>query len=321
MLRGIVSVEETEVSEPFTAVTVIAEASEPVNLASEWIHTVDGAKHPARITDGIKSGTDFQTDAISPEDGILVVFTIPKPEPSTIHPLISEIKITATGQVTMLFSDDLEASNIWLLPGMNRHQIESGTVSISEADIARAITSDAGYLVVIITPVVKGDTMAGDVEIKPTCSEIEILTKKAGYWRAALTDDTNLAPADQGPDQFGTIWRQPDPSKRLSYRYAPTSYLKRVQTLYPHKAREKVLSMTAISQQDTRDYSERYQDEYLRTGMKYTVSAPYDDRAELGDTVLVTWKGFRKNLLLWGITGPSNPREVMATYVFHDYGL
>ncbi|MNX23987.1 hypothetical protein D3C86_540020 [compost metagenome] len=322
VLGGIVDIKEVEVPEPFTAVTVIAESSDPVNLAGEWVHTVDGAASPSKITDGITSGNGASTEATDTEDGILIVFEIPRPEPSTIHPLISEIKVTATGQVTMFFSDDLVASNIWLLPGMNRQQIDSGTVTIGEDEIARVITANAGYLVVIITPVVKGDVMAGDVEINPTCSEIEILTKKAGYWRAALTDDTNLAPADQGPDKFGTIWRQPDPSKRLSYRYAPTSYLKRVQTLYASaKAREKVLSMTGISQQDTRDYAERWQDELLRAGKKYTVIAPYDDRAELGDTVHVAWEKFRKDLLLWGIQGPANPREVMATYTFHDYGL
>jgi hypothetical protein len=322
VMRGIQRVEETEVPEPITAVTVIAEAAEPVNLAGEWIFTVEGAEFPERITDQITSGgPDVPTGSDTPDGHIGAIFQIPRPEPSTAHPLISEIRITATGQVTMFFSEDLSFANVWILPGMSSRQIDSGTVTIGSEEIARAITTDAGYLVVIIESVVDGDTMAGSVEIPATCSEIEILTKKAGYWRAALTDDTDLAPADQGPNRFGTIWRQPDPTKRMSYRYAPTSYLKRVQVLYPDKARDEVKSMAGISQQDTRDYAERWQDERVRAGNAYTVIAPYDDRAELGDTVHVAWEGFSKNLLLWGIQGPANPREVMATYTFHDYGL
>jgi hypothetical protein len=321
-LRGIQSIEETEVPEPITAVTVIAEAQEPVNLAGEWLYMVDDADNPQYLTDTIKGGS-VATTASAGQDGFGVVFKIPTPEPSTIHPLIDSIRITGTGVVTAFFSPTLDAGPIYAIPGCNFAPIESGTLEITAEQIARVVTADAGFLFIWISRITSGNLESSTVVTAATCSEIEILTKKAGYWRAALTDDTNLAPANNGADAFGTIWRQPDSTKRQSYRYAPTSYLKRVQVLYPSaKAREKVLSMAAISQQDTRDYSERHQDEYLRAGKSYKIVALFDDRAELGDTVSVPMMdGTKRNLLLWGMSDGGGPGDVLCNYDFIDYGL
>lgn len=320
VLRGIQSIEETDVPEPVTAVTVIAEASEPVNLAGEWLYEVGGAINPERLTDGNKDENLAATASVA-EDGFGAVFKVPIPEPGATHPIIDSIRVTGTGLVTAYFAIAPDTGPVYAIPGYTFAPIESGTMEISADEIAKVVTDQAGYLVVYISPVTSGSTESSTIVTPATCSEIEILTRKAGWWRAALTDDTNLAPANNGPDEFGSIWRQPDPTKRMSYRYAPPDYLKRVQTLYPDKAREHVLSMTAISQQDTRDYAERWQDELLRAGKTYRVTAPYDDRAELGDTVLVQWKGFRKELFLWALEGPQDPRSPLATYTFIDYGL
>ncbi|GEM_PF-4372494 len=320
VLRGIQRIEETEIPEPITAVTIIAEAQEPVNLAGEWLYAVEDAVNPDRLTDTNKDA-GVATTATVPADGFGVKFRIPTPSPETIHPTISAIRITGTGLVSAYFAEDPDNGPFYVLPGMNFTPIKNGTLEIGGDTISRVITAAAGFLVISFQAVTSGDTEPGSVITPPTCSEIEILAKKTGYWRAALTDDTALAPANNGVDEFGTIWRQPDATKRESYRFAPTAYLKRVQPLYPTKARDHVLSMSGISQQDTRDYSERWQDEFLRAGKSYTVTAPYDDRAELGDTVAVAWQGFRKDLFLWGIQGPSNPREVLATYQFIDYSL
>jgi hypothetical protein len=321
-LAGVQSVEEVDDPEPVTAVTVIAEAERPVNLAGEWLYLIDDADNPHYITDTNRdAGRSATPHAWA--DAFTVIFKIPDPVPSTIHPLIDSIKITGNGLVMAFFtpSMDIQEGPWYVLPGCNMTPIESGTMEITADQIARVVTSSAGYLVIGITDVTDGIYEPGTLLTRASCSEIEILTKKSGYWRAALTDDTDLAPANNGPDEFGSIWRQPDPAKRESYRYAPTAYLKRVQPLYPSKAREKVLPMTAISQQDTRDYSERHQDEYLRAGKTYRVVAPFDDRAELGDTVCVPMMdGTKRNLLLWGMSDGGGPGDVTCTYDFIDYG-
>lgn len=135
---------------------------------------------------------------------------------------------------------------------------------------------------------------------------------------------TPWAPADQGTSEFGTIWRQCNSVFRESYRFAPTAILKQWSPKYRHlgnqEARNIPKSLKGISQQKCRDYSERYQDEYLRNGKTYKVRAMLDPRAELGDTVRV-WRtdGTHLDLLLWNMSDQGPPDALDVDYVLIDY--
>ena len=310
-------IEEVEEPEPVTAVTVISEDQE-VNVAPEWFKGSENITNPERVVDGIKTGLTTGVPAGYEWTYSLLQFSIPEPVPIQAHPMISKLRIHGAGLVTVYVT---RGSSSYYLSGYTHRPIESGFLEIDGADLARILTADAHTLTIRFDPITAGDGVDGAIQTAKACAEIEILTKQAGAWRAALTDDTSRAPANNGPDQFGTIWRQPDPTKRESFRYAPPDYLKRVQVLYPNKARDEVLTMVGISQQDTRDYAERYEDEFLRAGKTYKVVAPFDDRAELGDTVSVRMlDGTKRNLLLWGMSDGGGPGDVLCNYDFIDYG-
>lgn len=142
-----------------------------------------------------------------------------------------------------------------------------------------------------------------------------------------VTGDRRLpwAPANRGLTNHGTIWRQTDTGDRESYRYAPPELLRRLSVLYwfpgSLEPRHDVRPMTGISQQDCRDYAERWQDENVRLGKTYQVRAIFRDEAELGDTVRLWRDDYYVDCLLVDMDddGPLDAEEDLATYVLADY--
>jgi hypothetical protein len=325
ILTGIDGLEEVEAPEPVTAVTVIAEGEE-VNVAAEMFSTSTGTADPLRVTDGQKKDAATPTTA---GGSIAFWFKLPLPTPESAHPTISKIRITGKGVLTLYAGADLTWAT---LPGYQSRVLgttQEGTVEIEGENLAQVIANDLGKplsIGIYIDPL-RGGITGSTVEVEAACHEVEILTTQAGAWRAELTDDQSLAIADQGPEAFGTIWRQADPEKRVSYRYAPTAYLQQVSPLYrapggplPTVARHLPLRMKGISPQATRDRGERWLDELQRGGKTYTARATLDLRAELGDTVRAVRKdGTHLDLLLTGLSDSGDAESLEAEYTLSDY--
>lgn len=328
-IRGVTSIEEGDRPEPVTAVTIIADG-EPANNAATVLSEFKNLDNPGVIYDG---ASDEAAVPVDPFEDASVTLRFPRLTPLQAYPHVKGIKITGIGVLSVYLKG---ASKDYYLPGWTYRAIgsyEDGdtsrpkpeTVEIQEDDLLRLFDRaavDAGPVDVVLL----WHSTSGSAGIDTRINEIQVLTVNHNAWRAELTDDTTKAIADQGAEAFGTIWTQPDPALKVSYRYAPTSYLKRVQPRYVSPSnqvpRHEVRKLPAISAQDCRNYAENYVSEYLRLGKTYTVEGPLLDFAELGDTVRVWWPdGSCRDLLLWGISDSGGALDDQATYTLVDYSL
>lgn len=321
-LRGVTSIAEADRPEPITAVTIIAE-SEPVNQTAALYAGASNLDRPDYLYDGKSDKISKPNDPAQPST---VSFRFPKVTPLQAYPYVKSIKVTGVGMMSVYLKG---ATRDYYLPGWNYKVIGSfenedttkpkpETVEIPQEDLVKLFDREA-----IETNAV---TIALSFEAEMPCQlgEIEVFTVNHNAWRAELTDDITKAIADKGPDQLGTYWTQPDTTQKVSYRYAPSAYLKRAQSQYTspsnQRPRHEVRRLKGINAQDCRDYAENYISEYQRAAKTYTVEAPLIDFGELGDTVRLWWPdGRMKDLFYWEENDTGGPLDDVATYTLRDY--
>lgn len=149
--------------------------------------------------------------------------------------------------------------------------------------------------------------------------EIDLYMLEGPYWEASLTDDTDKAPANgaSGAAGFSATWKQPDRTLAMSYRFAPTAWLKRNMADYGTGGdRVLVVEAEGITQGQCREIAEAYLDGAVRGSEFYDVEAAYDPRVQLGDTVAVPLDdGTTRTLLVWGISkGATTMQLTLADY-------
>ncbi len=350
------SLEEDAVDEQMTAAVVMSrddEARED-NKAAVWLHEplCVNVTNVGYVVDGSKQQPATRTSS-SPTK-ITVAFWIPKVTPAEAYPNIREVRITGRGYATIYCLPDPDKLSSPSLAEVHNGDLRRKAVGVTDGTNQAPETWTIGgdelitlfnqnYANVLYVEMDEDDS--GSVAVAPTITEIEIIAQNLVAWRAALTDDDaadgtyGAAPSGWVPtdtEAYGSIWWQPNMRARESYRFAPTSLLKRILPIYDttgtapaaksrakQKHRTATIQLSGISQQDARDIAERYLDEYVRTSREYRASAPLYDAADLGDTVRIyappgeTFEDgtTTKLLMLWGIDDDGEN----ATYNFVDY--
>lgn len=362
ILAGTISLREEADPEPVTKVYVFAKHDEQSaigadirmdqeNRASWWYSSSSSnAVNPNRAIDGTKSLPVTRSGGAT---NIQYTFRIPAPTPPESFPHIKELRVSGRGFLTLKFVADPNGANEtrYLQDYINTplgitDSTNSGTATVTIPGIELigflSTTKDTD-----LTIVMEQDDTPG-TPVEPLISEIEIIVNDISGWSASLTDDDSAdgygaAPSGWIPtdtSKYGSIWWQANPTKKESYRFAPTDYLKRVLIPYdntatspPAKSRSKQEHRTAyieligISQQDCRTSAEAYLDEYVRSSRKYHVEAPLFDAAEIGDTVTVLAPpghkfsdgSTEKNLMLLAVSDGGSTQDNMASYTFADY--
>lgn len=162
----------------------------------------------------------------------------------------------------------------------------------------------------------------------PAASEVEAPTKIHGAWLSKFTSLTSESPADAGAAEYGTVHQQWDIKQRVSARYVPPEILRKLVPKWDtsaagnHRHRIQTRRAPGISIQAARDIAERDQDETLRLGVEYSVTALLDPRSEVGDTVFYTDPdGGEYIQLLTRTRDAGGPEDLDMEYFMHDYGL
>jgi hypothetical protein len=329
-LRGVQSIEEDDKYEPYTGVLVVSKVPESgeTNQALNWFQSSLNLTNPHQAF-----STGSGATATTPANSSLIVFKIPKPSPTGIFPNIDKLKFKAKGLVTIY-----EASGVYLA-GYNFKKVvgSDGGMEVVEipgdeiAKLAQRAFADTGANIIIQLDYIDNNengTYEVGTDTPAAISEIEWVVTKQNAWFAGLTDAVRgeasaWSIADNGNSALGSTWIQSDATKRESYRFAPTEYLKRVSCLYKAKGitipRIKTLEMEYLSQQDCRDYAERHLDVEMFNVKEYRVTALLDPRAELGDTVYINAAGKNLSLFIQAIEDNGGPRDNTANYTLIDY--
>lgn len=342
VLNGVSAIHQEALAEPTSAVTVISTGPEE-NWAAKWFTSYNGGwTNPQNIVDGSDSEA-VQTSIGTPP---IVSFTIPGHTPLEIFPMIDRIEIVGRGYVTVYITQTT-AGRAHLRDWSNRplndaQPWEKGAVTITGAELATAMGGQTESTDIKISFEFGAADDDDSGQTAAACTEIRIWVKRKAAWRAAITDDSaadgtyGAAPSGWTPTdttQIGTIWWQPTPLKAESFRYAPPALTKRILTIWnaargSQVYRNELIEVDGINAQDCRDMAERYMDEYVRQSATYHITAPLDDRAERGDTMLVRCPAGQtfsdgtttKNLLLWAIEDGGGAEDNMAQYTAVDYG-
>ena len=254
-LPGIASVDISTDAEKITSVVVVSNGQDQqsVNVAAKWFGGVSKLTASSSVLD--VSNSTFITDGIG-DDGAkfaenvhtasAVWFNIPPMSPGEIYPVIDKIVIKGAGSVRLLAK-----------PGKTFEFITSTTISGGAAtslvgSIAvgphprYTLTKDGVELDqqscmslarpdIWTTFVIYFDGNQGTVDgvTKSGLFEVEIWTKQVSAFAARMTDNTNLASnVTVNSAGFGTTWIQPDSRKNVSFRFAPTSWMKRNASTY-----------------------------------------------------------------------------------------
>lgn len=329
-LRGVRRIRIEPRPEPVTAVTIIGK-DEPANNAAIWFLSSENLTSPDYMFDGSVVSPATPPSSASPS---FVTFRLPPVTPLQAYPVVDKIRITGVGVISVFVSF---AGQEFYLPGYIYRSVgktgSQATLEIPGEELIKIVNRNSSKATSPTDLVLRLDNTMAATTIGTAIAEIEILVKNQTAWRAELTDDPAKCVVPADTTQFGTIWTAKTPpsstgqegvSEKVSYRYAPTSYLKRVQVRYVSPSnqvpRHEVRELTGITIQDARNYAERYQDEHLRMGSVYVVEAPLLDYAEPGDTgrVWTPW-GTSLSLFLQGLSDGGGPLDNMANYRFIDY--
>lgn len=237
-----------------------------------------------------------------------VCFKVPQTDDG-MYPSISKIVVRVSNTVTVDICGTIIQDNY--LPRSTTQNDAGDAITEhvwEDVDFALYNTSSPQYLYIMF----HGDTGAA-------IDSIEIYLKEGGFWDAQLTSDTSLAPADNGPDNFGSTWNTPDPSKRKSYRYAPIAWLRRNAAYWSAstiKGRLMRQEVQGASQGQAQEIAQSYCDQAIRSYEFEEITCSYDPRVQLTNTVGVLQEdGSIKNRLVWGINkGPKDMQLTVSDY-------
>ncbi|MBM3271062.1 MAG: hypothetical protein FJZ01_25815 [Candidatus Sericytochromatia bacterium] len=279
---------------------------------------------------------------VDPRDRGVMRFKIPGAKPLQSFPFIEAVRIYGFGFVTLALEQISGGSLVdFFIPEATYKPLLGYDTPFSvPGDIinraAAGITEeDEWYLrIELYADNSRGNPAATAASI----AEIEILTRTIFGWRAELSDDLpQEAPAGYQPadptTQFGDVFLAVQPGSaggtgtialNFSRLWAPEAYLRRVTPKYdpsPESVRHrfKILRLPGISLHDCRKLAEGYLLEETYKATPFTVTAPLDDRIEIGDTISLDLPdGSSRLLFVEGISDGGAPDAEIATYLLTD---
>lgn len=329
-LSNLIGVQVRSLPAPITAVSVISKGPErniaalcrPEWTASEWTS-------PERMFDGTKNSAATTSTA-----GATVRLNVSPPS-AQAFPYLTGLRIYGTAGAVSIKVERYSRSapgtivRSSMVEGFGYLLLTSGDNFIPAERLNEALGSLGGsgttYHKIAIS--FYPDDSSGSTD--PSITEIEVWTETEAVWTAFLTDDTSGSPpsgwSTTNDEGFGNVWWQRDITTPSSYRFMSAAYAKRVLPKWAsgyasQLHRLEKLTQDQITQDECRDYAERYLDEYVRQGREYQVRAVLDPRVDLGDTVLVDLPdGTSRKLFVWAISDGGGRFDFEAQYDLVDY--
>jgi hypothetical protein len=255
VLPGVAQVKVEDRAERITNMTVISvnDTDDPTDIASiafGGVTAVGGVKtwaNPERAFDGDDTTKSNPVDFGGTTESFLntMWFTIPPSNPVEVYPIIERITIAGQGLIIGVFASSgteplqtLTQSDLvysWtLLPSADWIALQNNQpFTIEKKDLERMIRPDRYSHIAISVRQVTDTTTSMSTYSNAGISKIEILQRDTNAHTATMTDNSNLASnATLNAAGFGTTWAQPDGNLNMSFRYAPTAWMKRNSATY-----------------------------------------------------------------------------------------
>src|ERR1035437_569146 len=314
--------------EPVTGVCVKVPNTK-VEVQNRLFYKAINFANPAYLYDGSTSVSTVLSNTASKGT---IIFKIPNYTPEEIAPMIDSVEIFGTAYITAYVAQINSSDTITLQGNIpNATDIPIGAVSgsaggsysISGKDIEYAlftngidVTSNTAY---IIIDYMDDDTIPAS-PIHPIATEVKILMVNKNAFTAKLTDvaANTIVPSNQ--KQLGSVFVQPDTTKKISYIWGNPAYLKRVQPHYLNKKyRIKSITLNTIGLHDCRSYAENYLLALQAQNVIYKVDAFLVPWAQYGDTVRVVLNNGTTILLL--LQGWEDKGDGRAVYQLVNYAV
>jgi hypothetical protein len=317
VLPGVAQVKVEDRAERITSMTVVSvnDQDDPTDIASisfGGVSSVGGVKtflNPERAFDGDDTTKSSPVDIGGDVESFLntMWFTLPPSNPLEVYPIIEKIRIAGQGMIiSMLHSTGTEPLQyldqtiltdgaVWqMMPAADWIALQNNQpFEIDGKDLARMISSSRYSYIAISVRQVTDTTNAG-------ITSIEILQRDTNAHTATMTDNSGLASnSTLNTAGFGTTWAQPDGNLNMSFRYAPTAWMKRNSATYGQMTNQIVVTNRGSGYTSLPTVS-------LSDGTNTDTAT-----AELvGGRVI---RIFRSNLVNRGFTGIPNPPAVSFT--------
>lgn len=263
VLPGIASAEVQDNAERVTSLTVVSDydATNEINIASSCFGGVGSLVHsatlhqaftnPERMYNGdpksvsnVNVATPFQGTPFAQ----FVWWTIPAANPMKSFSRIKRITIKGTGLILSAFYKygDRQNNIAPATAGSTAWTSLSGFIELPDQDeiilTEEGVTLDGDVLDDILsldTPTIIAFGVRQILSATAYISEVEIIQENIAAHTAQMTDNTSLSVSSPVNSLgFGTTWSQPDGRKNVSFRYAPTAWMKRNAAKYGPAAHE-----------------------------------------------------------------------------------
>lgn len=345
-LNGIISIEEQNIQDPKTAVSVISLAQESVNIIKALnprfeTGTFTGANanlnltgvdwtNFARLFDNNLTDTASATLAAFSDVARLVLEVRHKPR--QIFPMIERIVIYNGRGTLRLFSRGINEStkSITNIASSNKHiwQLTGNGETVIEGEIINSLLADtgSGYSELVL------DFCYPDSSTTVGAAEVEVYARRQNAWTAYISDDTSGSPpsgwsSPPSGSVFGPSYWQRALNEPQSYRYAPTSVMRRLAPVYNSsflsiRHRMDVYELSQLSQDECRDFAEQFLNQAIAGTASYRITAMMDPRVALGDTVSFAMPdGSIRSGIVWAIedSGGADDRTMGLTLL--DYSV
>lgn len=250
VIPGVASVDVQDNADRITSLTVMAvnDQDDPVDIAALTFGGVSveantpSWTNPERAFDGSDATKSTPYNYGGDVESFLntMWFSIPPGTPLESYPEIDSIRISGQGLIIGVFylpsTEPIQTLNQadllgWrLLSSADWIPLQNNQPFVIQGkDIERAIEAGEYSNIAISVRQITDTVNAG-------ISSVEILQRKINAHTAMMTDNSNLASsATLNAAGFGTTWSQPDGNQNLSFRYAPTAWMRRNSVQYGNR--------------------------------------------------------------------------------------
>jgi len=243
ILPGVASVTVEDPAEKITSVTVISKIEDEKNITQS---VVAGGTFldQHKMFNGNYDDFSYWPASGSTYASAYQLFEIPPITPSGLFPFIKEIKVAGYGQLSVMVyygkASDIDLTQTLSTSYPTLVQVEGAELINLSRTSTYTINGDlinkylingktctllftfGGWQATITNPRGGGSVAAY------LLTEVDIIVNNEYGHTASMTDNTSLASnTSVNSSGFGTSWKVVDPSKAVSFRYAPTSWIKR----------------------------------------------------------------------------------------------
>ena len=260
VLPGVASVDVADHSDRITAMTVVAsdDQGDPVDIASIVFGgvSVEGTtptwKNVQNIFDS-KDSTKAEPENVAgkTESFINTIwFSVPPKSPQESYPTIESIRISGTGLIIGIFHrrtsnpvttlDQATLTAGWdILGSADWIPLQNNQPFTIQGDELTKIISSTDYSNIAISVRQITESTYSNAGI----TSVEIMQRKVNAHTAMMTDNQNIASnATVNAAGFGTVWSQPDSNAGISFRYAPTAWIKRNSVQYGNRTERLIIT-------------------------------------------------------------------------------